>query len=142
MRFMIMVKEGETPMNRPPNSEEIAEMGRYNRQLIDAGILLAMEGLLPSKFSSRVKFTNKERRQTIDGPFSETKELIGGFWIIEVPDKQTALDWAHKIPFSDGEEVEIRRVAEPEDFEYNEISAEALDMEKKFHAETRRRLKG
>ena len=142
MRFMIMVKEGETPMNRPPTSEEIAEMGRYNKRLIDAGILLAMEGLFPSKMGTKVKFTNKERRQTIDGPFSETKELIGGFWIIQVPDKQTALDWAHKIPFANGEEVEIRRVAEPEDFEYNEVSAEALDMEKKFHAEHNKPIKG
>ena len=142
MRFMIMVKEGETPVNRPPTSEEIAEMGRFNKQLIDAGIVLAMEGLHPSKFGTKVKFTNKERRQTIDGPFSETKELIGGFWIIEVPNKQAALDWAHKIPFAGGEEVEIRRVAEPEDFEYNEVSAEALDLEKAFQTEHRRPIKG
>jgi hypothetical protein len=142
MRFMIMVKEGENPPNRPPSSEEIAEMGRFNKQLMDAGILLAMEGLHPSKFGTKVKFTNKERRQTIDGPFSETKELIGGFWIIDVPNKQAALDWAHRIPFTNGEEVEIRRVAEPEEFDYNEISAEALDMERKFHDEHNKPIKG
>ena len=142
MRFMMMVKEGETPVNRPPTSEEIAEMGRFNKELMDAGILLAMEGLMPSKFSTRVKFTNKERRQTIDGPFSETKELIGGFWIIDVPSKEVALEWAHRIPFEDGEEVEIRRVSEPEDFEYNEVSAETLDFEKKFHAEHNKPIKG
>ena len=142
MRFMIMVKEGETPQSGPPTSEEIAEMGRFNKQLIDAGIVLAMEGLHPSKFGTKVKFTNKERRQTIDGPFSETKELIGGFWIIEVPNKQAALDWAHKIPFANGEEVEIRRVAELDEFDYNEVSAEALDLEKAFQAEHRKPIKG
>ena len=88
----------------------------------------------------RVKFAGKGRTVT-DGPFSETKELIGGFWIIEVKDKEEALAWANKIPFEEGE-VEIRRVSEPEDFKYDEISAPALDVEKKFHAEHNKPLKG
>src|SRR5690606_16128023 len=108
MRYMIMVKEGENPLDRPPTSEEIAEMGKLNKQTMEAGVLLAMEGLLPSKFSTRMKFTGKQRK-VVDGPFSETKELIGGFWILEVKDKAEALAWAEKIPFEDGE-VEIRRV--------------------------------
>lgn len=141
MRYMIMVKEGETPMEGPPSSEMIAAMGRLNEEMMDAGVLLAMEGLMPSKMGTRVKFTNKERRQTIDGPFSETKELIGGFWIIDVPDKQAALEWAYKIPFENGEEVEIRRVSEVDDFEYDEVSAEALDRERKFQAEHVKPLK-
>jgi hypothetical protein len=141
MRFMIMVKEGESPVDRPPTSEEIAEMGKLNKEMVDAGIVLAMEGLWPSKFSTRIKFTSKERRQQIDGPFSETKELIGGFWIIDVKDKAEAIAWARKIPFEDGE-VEIRRVSEPEDFKYDEVSAPALDLEKTFHAEHNKPLKG
>jgi hypothetical protein len=140
MRFMIMVKEGESPVDRPPTSEEIAEMGKLNQEMIDAGIVLAMEGLWPSKFSTRIRYDKRDRK-AIDGPFSETKELIGGFWIIEVKDKAEAIAWAEKIPFEEGE-VEIRRVSEPEDFKYDEVSAPALDLEKKFQAEHRKPIKG
>jgi hypothetical protein len=141
MRFMIMVKEGETPMDGPPSSEMIAAMGRLNEEMITAGVLLAMEGLMPSKFGTRVKFEGKRRKVT-DGPFSETKELIGGFWIIDVKDKAEALAWADKIPFENGEEVEIRRVAEVEDFERDEVSARALDIERAFRDEHVKPLKG
>lgn len=141
MRFMIMVKEGETPADGPPSSEMIAAMGRLNKEMIDAGVLLAMEGLMPSKFGTKVKFEGKRRKVT-DGPFSETKELIGGFWIIDVKDKAEALAWADKIPFENGEEVEIRRVSEVDDFKYDEVSAEALDMERKFQAEHVKPIKG
>lgn len=140
MRFMIMVKEGENPPDRPPTSEEIAAMGRLNKEMMDAGILLALEGLMPSKFSTRVKFTGKQRK-VMDGPFTETKELIGGFWIVEVKDKAEAIAWAEKIPFEEGE-VEIRRVSEAEDFEHNEVSGEALDMERAFHAEHVKPIEG
>jgi hypothetical protein len=130
MRFMIMVKEGETPQDGPPSSEQIAEMGKFNEEMIAAGIMLAGEGLLPSKFGTKVKFGKKDRK-VMDGPFSETKELIGGFWIIEVKDKAECMAWVNKIPFSDGEEVEIRRVAEPSDFVHDEISAPYLEFEQK-----------
>lgn len=141
MRFMIMVKEGETPMDGPPSSEMVAAMGRLNKEMIDAGVLLAMEGLMPSKFGTKVKFEGKRRRVT-DGPFSETKELIGGFWIIDVKDRAEALAWVDKIPFENGEEVEIRRVAEVDDFKHDEVSGEALDLERKFQAEHVKPLKG
>jgi hypothetical protein len=140
MRFMIMVKEGETPPEGPPSSEMIAAMGRLNKEMIDAGVLLAMEGLMPSKFGTKMKFEGRTRKVT-DGPFSETKELIGGFWIIDVKDKAEAIAWAEKIPFEDGE-VEIRRVAEVDDFKYDEVSAEALDMERAFQAEHVKPIKG
>lgn len=140
MRFMIMVKEGENPPDRPPSSAEIAEMGRLNKQMMEAGILLAMEGLFPSKLSTRVRF-DKRKRQVVDGPFSETKELVGGFWIIDVKDKAEAIAWAQKIPFEEGE-VEIRRVAEAEDFAYDEVSGPTLDLEKEFHAATVKPMKG
>ncbi|HHY51446.1 MAG TPA: YciI family protein [Alphaproteobacteria bacterium] len=142
MRFMIMVKEGETPPEGPPSSEMIAAMGRLNQEMIEAGVLLAMEGLLPSRFGRKVKFTSRDRRQTIDGPFSETKELIGGFWIIEAKDMDEVMGWVSKIPFENGEEIEIRRVAEIHDFERNEITAEALDLERAFQAERVRPIKG
>ena len=140
MRFMIMVKEGETPQNRPPTSEEIAAMGRLNKEMIEAGVLLAMEGLMPSKFGTKMKFEGRTRKVT-DGPFSETKELIGGFWIIDVKNKAEAIAWAEKIPFEDGE-VEIRRVSEVDDFKYDEVSAETLDMERAFQAEHVKPIKG
>ena len=140
MRFMIMVKEGENPPDRPPTSEEIAEMGVLNKEMLEAGVLLAMEGLMPSKFSTRVKFTGKQRK-VMDGPFTETKELIGGFWILEVKDRAEAIAWAEKIPFEEGE-VEIRRVAEAEDFKYDEVSGPTLDMERQFHGETVKPIKG
>lgn len=112
MRFMIMVKEGENPPDRPPTSEEIAEMGKLNKEMADAGILLAMEGLMPSKFSTRVKYTGKQRR-VVDGPFSETKELIGGFAIVEVPSLEEAvrisLDYGQAV---DVEEMDIRGFAD------------------------------
>ena len=142
MRFMIMVKEGETPQDGPPSSEMIAAMGRLNQEMIEAGVLLAMEGLMPSKSGTKVKFTSRDRRQTIDGPFSETKELIGGFWIIDVKDKAEALAWAEKIPFENGEEVEIRRVAEVDDFTYDEVSGPTLDMERAFQAAHVKPIKG
>ena len=131
MRFMVMVKEGETPQDGPPSSEMIAKMGKFNEELIAAGIMLAGEGLLPSKFGSKVKFTKSDRK-VVDGPFSETKELIGGFWIIEVKDKAECMAWVKKIPFENGEEVEIRRVAEPTDFKHDEVSGPYLDMEQKI----------
>ena len=134
MRFMIMVKEGETPTAGPPSSEMIAAMGRLNKEMAEAGVLSAMEGLMPSKFGTKVKFTGK-RRTVTDGPFSETKELIGGFWILDVKDRAEALAWADKIPFENGEEVEIRQVAEVDDFTYDEVSKEALDFERTFHNE-------
>jgi hypothetical protein len=132
MRFMIMVKEGETPPNGPPSSEMIAKMGKLNEEMIAAGIVLAMEGLHPIKRGTKVKF-GKSDRKVIDGPFSETKELIGGFWIIDVKDKAECMAWVDKIPFENGEEVEVRRVAEASDFKYDEVSGPYLDMEQKFH---------
>lgn len=109
-------------------------MGKLNKEMKEAGVLLAMEGLLPSRFSTRVRFKGRQR-QTVDGPFAETKELIGGFWILDVKDQAEAIAWANKIPFEDGE-VEIRRIAEVEDFAYDEVSAEALDFEREFRTAT------
>ena len=131
MRFMIMVKEGETPPSGPPTSEMIARMGKLNEEMIAAGVMLAMEGLHPSKSGTKVRFS-KQDRKVMDGPFSETKELIGGFWIIEVKDKAECMAWVDKIPFENGEEVEIRRVAEPTDFKHDEVSGRYLDLEQQI----------
>lgn len=141
MRYMIIVLEGDGATAGPPSSEMIAAMGRLNKEMLDAGVLLAMEGLHPGKSATRVTFTGKRRKVT-DGPFTEAKEMIGGFWIIEAKDKDEVMAWVDKIPFENGEQVEIRRVAEAEEFERNEVTAEALDMEHAFHAEHVKPLKG
>ena len=118
MRFMIIVKsrpeiEG---MAQPPEAFE--EMGKYNQSLVDAGILLAAEGLTDSKDGAIVTFKKGGKFSVKDGPFTEAKELVAGFWIIQVKSLDEAVEWAKRIPgFADGESVEIRRVAEISDFE-------------------------
>ena len=119
MRFMIIgkaTKESEAGVLPPP--EAFAAMGEYNDALVKAGILLAAEGLAPSSKGARVKFS-KEKRIVVDGPFAETKELIAGFTIIDVPSLQDAIEWVKRGPnlAADGEtEVEIRKLLGPEDF--------------------------
>lgn len=125
MRFMVIVKHNEE--YGAPSSEDLAEMGKYNEQLIKAGVMRAGEGLLPSAKGHIVKFSRQGATVT-DGPFSEAKELVGGFWILETKTREEVLDWVKKIPFTEGE-VEVRQIAEAEDFVRDEVSAEALDRE-------------
>ena len=121
MRVMVMVKASpESEAGKMPSQELLAAMGNFNEELVKAGIMLAGEGLHPSSKGARVKF-NGSKRTVIDGPFSEAKELIGGYWIIQVRSKEEAVEWAKRIPFSTevhpGEEVEveIRQIMEIED---------------------------
>lgn len=130
MRFMIIVKGRPEEEGQPPSSELIAEMGRFNEEMMAAGILLAGEGLQPSKHGAVVKFDGK-KQAVVDGPFTEAKELIGGFWIVSVKDLDEAVSWARRIPFTSGE-VEVRRVSEVTDFEMNDITREALEAEIAF----------
>lgn len=129
MRFMVIVKTrpGE---EGPPSSEEIARMGEYNEALVQAGVVTMGEGLMPSSMGAKVRFS-KGGTTVIDGPFSEAKELVGGFWIFEVKSKEEVLDWVKKAPFEDGE-VEIRQLAEIEDFSVDDVSAEALEKEREW----------
>lgn len=118
MRFMIIVKSSPELENAPPAPEMFVEMGKYNQSLVDAGILLAGEGLTGSKDGAIVTFSKKSGHVVKDGPFTEAKELIAGFWIIQVKSLDEAVEWAKRIPgFADGEHVEVRRVAEISDFE-------------------------
>jgi len=116
MRFMIIVRATpESEAGVMPGPEVFEAMGKFNDDLIDAGVLLAGEGLHPSKEGARV--TSKGGRLTVvDGPFTESKELIAGFWIITARDKEEALSWVKRIPFQDFETVELRRVYETADF--------------------------
>src|SRR6202030_1952683 len=98
-----------------PNEEMLDKMGKYNEELVRAGVMLAADGLQSSTKGKRVKFTGAERIVT-DGPFAETKELIAGFWLWKVKSMQEAVEWLKKAPFDGGSEVEIRQVFELEDF--------------------------
>ena len=114
-------------------------MGRYNAELVKAGILLAGEGLHPSSKGARVKFSG-EKRTVVDGPFTETKELIAGFWLIEVKSKEEAIEWVKRVPNPTGEEseIEIRQVFEAEDFG-DEFSPEARAAEERLREQVANR---
>jgi hypothetical protein len=97
-----------------PDERMLTEMGKYNEELVKAGVMLAGEGLQPSSKGARVRFSGTKRTVT-DGPFSEAKELVAGFWLIQVKSKDEAIEWVKRVPFEDGE-IEIRQVFEAEDF--------------------------
>jgi hypothetical protein len=118
MRFMVMVKaNGDTEAGVMPSQELLTAMGKYNEELVKAGVMLAGEGLQPSAKGARVRFSGTDRT-VIDGPFAETKELIAGFWLIQVRSLDEAIEWVKRCPNPmDGEsEIEIRQVFELEDF--------------------------
>jgi hypothetical protein len=115
MRFMVIVKaDKDSEAGVLPSRELLTEMGKFNEELAKAGVMLAGEGLQPSSKGARVKFSGNKRTVT-DGPFSETKELVAGFWLWQVRSKEEAIDWLKRAPFTH-EEVEIRQVFEAEDF--------------------------
>ena len=119
MRFMVIVKaDKKSEAGVLPSKELLTEMTQYNEELVKAGVLLAGEGLQPSSKGARVRFSGSQRT-VIDGPFAETKELIAGFWLIQVKSKEEAIEWVKRAPNpSPGteSEVEIRQVFEAEDF--------------------------
>jgi Uncharacterized protein conserved in bacteria len=116
MRFIVFVKATkESEAGEMPSREILAEMMKYNEQLVKAGVMLAGEGLHPSSKGVRVKFSGDKRIVT-DGPFAETKELIAGYWLWQCKSKQEAIDWLKRAPFDGGTEVEIRQIFSPEDF--------------------------
>jgi hypothetical protein len=119
MRFIVLVKatkdseKGFMPTEK--TRKMLTEMGKFNDEIIKAGVMLAGEGLQPSSGGVRVKFSDG-KRTVIDGPFSETKELIAGFWLWQVRSKEEAIEWLKRAPFQDGDVVEIRQIMEAEDF--------------------------
>ena len=119
MRFMVLVKaDKDSEAGALPDEKLLTEMGKYNEELAKAGVLLAAEGLLPSSKGARVRFSGDKRTVT-DGPFTETKELIAGYWIMQVKSKQEVIDWVKRCPNpmpGTETEIEIRQVGELEDF--------------------------
>ena len=116
MRYMVIVKADQsTEAGVQATEAELAEMGAYNEELVKAGVLLAGEGLLESSKGARVRFDADGGTTVIDGPFAETKELVAGFWILEVSSREEVIEWVKKAPFK-GTEIEIRQVATADDF--------------------------
>lgn len=116
MRFMVLVpasKESEAGVL--PTEELLAEMGRFNEEMVKAGVMLAGDGLQPTSKGARIRFSSGKPTVT-DGPFTEAKELIAGFWIIQVKSKEEAIEWMKRAPFDAGVELEIRQVFEADDF--------------------------
>jgi len=135
MRFMMIVKANkDSEAGQMPSDEMIATMGKYNEELMKAGVLVDLSGLKPTSQGFRVKFSGG-KRSIVDGPFAETKELIAGFWIINVKSREEALEWAKKVPapHPNGEgEVEVRPFFELEDFPPSPAIERALERRKEF----------
>ncbi|MFO0566341.1 MAG: YciI family protein [Polyangiaceae bacterium] len=116
MRFMVLVKaSAESEAGQMPGEELLLAMGKYNEELVKAGVLLAGDGLHPSRRGARVRFEGK-KRTVIDGPFPETKELIAGYWIWQCRSTEEAIEWLSRAPFDGGAEVELRQIFELTDF--------------------------
>lgn len=134
MRFMIIVKaDKNSEAGVMPDEKLLTEMGRYNEKLVKAGVMLAGEGLHPSSRGVRIRFDGA-KRTVIDGPFAETKELIAGFWLLQVKSRDEAIAWIKRAPFDGGAEVEIRQVFEAEDFGA-EFTPELREQEDRLRAE-------
>lgn len=133
MRVMVIVKaNNDSEAGVMPSEQILADMGKYNEELVKAGVMLAGEGLHPSSKGKRIKFTGT-KQQIIDGPFAETKELIAGFWLWQVRSMEEALEWIKRSPFREGE-VEIRPVFEAADFG-DEFTPELRAQEERLRAE-------
>jgi hypothetical protein len=136
MRFMLMIKaDKNTEAGVLPSKELIAAMGEFNEEMVKAGVMLAGEGLQPSSKGARIKFSGGKRMVT-DGPFTETKELIAGFWLIQAKSKEEAIEWVKRCPNPmEGEsEIEIRQVFEADDFG-DEFTPELREQEERLRAQ-------
>lgn len=136
MRFMMIVKSSkDCEAGKMPGEELLAAMGEYNKELMQAGVLVDLSGLQPTSKGARVKFSGG-KTTVIDGPFAETKELIGGYWIIDVKSKAEAIEWAKRVPAPHGEgqeaEIEVRQFYEFTDFLPGKAVQEARQLEKQL----------
>ncbi|WP_055047181.1 YciI family protein [Devosia sp. A16] len=132
MRYMIILNNDPGMEQQTPTPELFAAMGQYNRALFDAGVLRAVEGLSNTRHDAQLTFS-KGRRRVVDGPFTEAKELVGGFWIIETASKADALEWAARMPRIEGASIQVRRVSEIDDFK-GAMPAEVIAEAEKLRA--------
>ena len=136
MRFMVLVPASpESEAGEMPSTDLLEAMNRYNEELVKAGVMLAGEGLHPSSKGARVRFDGAERT-VIDGPFTEAKELIAGYWIWECASREEAFEWGKRAPFDGGIEIELRQVFETEDFG-EELTPELRESEHRMREQTR-----
>jgi hypothetical protein len=134
MRFFVIVKANkDSEAGVMPDERMLTEMGKFNEELVKAGIMLAGEGLQPSSKGLRVKFSPGKAPTVTDGPFAETKELVAGFWLWQVKSKAEALEWLKRAPFTD-EEVELRQIFEAEDFG-DALTPELRQQEERLRAQ-------
>lgn len=134
MRFMVLVKASEeSEAGEMPSEELLAEMGKFNEELVKAGVMLAGEGLTPTSKGVRIRFEGDERT-VIDGPFAETKELLAGYWLIQARDRDEAIEWMKRAPFDGGTEIEVRQVFEEDDFG-EEFTPELREQEQRIRAQ-------
>ena len=142
MRFMVIVKAGKNSeagiLSTKETKETFAAMGKFNEELVKAGVMLAGEGLQPSSKGKRVRFSGKQRT-VIDGPFAETKELIAGFWLWQVKSMEEAVEWLKRAPFDGGAEVEIRQVYEASDFPADVLPPEDVAREQGLRDELQKK---
>src|SRR5512133_969937 len=135
MRFVVIVPaNAESEAGVLPDEKILAEMGKFNEELVKAGVMLAGEGLHPSSKGARIRFSDGKTTVT-DGPFTETKELIAGFWLIQARSKEEAIEWMKRAPFGGGVELEIRQVFETEDFAASDPSGELRAQEDRLRAQ-------
>src|SRR5438874_9044430 len=137
MRFMVIVKANkDSEAGVLPDEKILRDMGKFNEELVKAGVMLAGEGLHSSKDGARVRFEGK-KRTVIDGPFAETKELVAGFWLWQCKSKAEAIEWLKRAPFDGGTEVELRQVFEAKDFGA-ELTPELREQEERVRAQVER----
>jgi hypothetical protein len=136
MRFLVLVKASkESEAGVLPSQEMLAKMGAFNEEMVEAGVMLAGEGIQASSKGARIAWSGGKRTVT-DGPFAETKDLVAGFWLIRVKSKEEAIAWISRAPFDDGANIEIRQVFEPEDFGA-EFTPELRQQEERHRATIR-----
>ncbi len=141
MRVIVFVKANkDSEAGVLPDTKLFEAMGKYNEELVKAGVMLAGEGLAPSSRGKRVRFSGKDRT-VIDGPFAETKELVAGFWLWEVKSMEDAVEWLKRAPFDGGVEIEIRPIMEFEDFG-EQLSPELIEQEKRLRAQSEKLAQG
>jgi hypothetical protein len=151
MRFMMLIKaDKDSEAGKMPGEDLLVAMGKYNEELINAGVMLAGEGLHPSSKGARVRFAGG-KTTVIDGPFAETKELVAGFWMIQVKSKEEAIEWAKRVPFDPHGpsataggvgEIELRQVFEEADFSPDLYPSEEVQQVLKAEGEFRKRTNG
>jgi hypothetical protein len=130
MRYMMFIKIDPAAYAKEPQAEDAAKMGRYNEELTKAGVLLALDGLMGPSEGARVAFGAGGAASVVDGPFAEVKEVVGGYWVIDVKSHEEAVEWARRVPADEGDAIELRRIFDLADYDpavleaHGELSSE------------------